>query len=71
MGGRGGSRFNKGILLVYWGLNGTKISHFNFMKFMIKCLEDLSPGPSSVFCINKSDQVYLFSGLILDVCVSD
>lgn len=32
------------------GLRGDGISHFNFMKFMIKCLEGVSPGLSSVFC---------------------
>ena len=29
---------------------GFGLSHFNFMKFMIKCLEGVSPGLSSVFC---------------------
>lgn len=29
---------------------GAGIPHFNFMKFMIKCLEGVSPGLSSVFC---------------------
>lgn len=38
------------------GEGGSGLSHFSFMKFMIKCLEGVSPGLTSVvFLTNKAN----------------